>query len=125
MTFEEAIETMEEVAGKESTRVWFDKAVFISMINSLRYKYAPEELDTLSFKINKAMDTNEYTNLTKEEEDEIISCYPNQFSRDEKIVLNGKVVYDGLLGGDDKCNHLVKTLSSGVKCVKCGAWYCA
>ena len=76
-------------------------------------------------KLQKAIENNDYSGLTTAEEDELIARFPNQFSRDEPIYLNGKRVYDGLLDADENCNHLVKTRMSGVGCVKCHGWYCA
>lgn len=41
MTFDEAIEMMENLAGKDSTEVWFEKENFIELINDLRETYTP------------------------------------------------------------------------------------
>ncbi len=76
-------------------------------------------------KIDKAIADEDYSNLTLEEEEKMISLYPNKYNRDRPIEVSGVVVYAGLINADPACNHLVKTLLSGVTCVKCSGWYCA
>lgn len=61
--------------------------------------------------------------LTEEDENLLIKVLPNEYARD-LIEPVGGVDYR-LWGGNSKCNHLVQAESSGCRCVKCGAWYCA
>lgn len=75
--------------------------------------------------IEHALNTQDFHDLTAQEEDELIRRFPHQFMRDEPLEINGKVVYDGLFSADVNCHHLIKVLDSGIACVKCRGWYCA
>ena len=52
-------------------------------------------------------------------------CFGNCESQEEEYVEDYKDNLEYLYNADPNCNHnIVPQLSGGVKCTKCGGWFC-
>lgn len=65
-----------------------------------------------------------FQKLSQQDEDLLIARFPDYYFR-EYHSTKPEDIDLSLWGGDKHCYHLIELQSSGVKCVKCGAWYCA